>query len=59
MTAEEFYNKGNLHRQRGEYAEAINCYSEAIELDPESPAVIAKEMVVNIMNYYCKQMYNP
>ncbi len=39
--------------------EALNHYMAAIELDPDSPAVQAKEMVENILNYYCKEMYNP
>lgn len=59
MTAEEYYAKGNEHRQRGEWGKAMSCYMEAIDLDPESPAVHAKEMLDNIMNYYCKDMYNP
>ena len=59
MTAEEYYRKGNEHRQRGEWGKAMSCYLEAIDLDPESPAVHAKEMLDNIMNYYCKDMYNP
>jgi len=59
MTAEEFYLKGNEHRRHGDWQQAINCYLEAIELDPESPAVQAKEMLDNILNYYCKDMYNP
>jgi tetratricopeptide repeat protein len=28
-------------------------------LDPNSPAVIAKEMVENILNFYNKDAYNP
>ena len=59
MTAEDYYNLGNEYRKKGDYQNALNNYMEAIELDPESPAVIAKEFVENILNYYCKQMYNP
>ena len=32
---------------------------EDIALDPESPAVAAKEMLDDIMNFYCKDYYNP
>jgi len=32
---------------------------EAIALDPESPAVAAKEMLDSIMSFYCKDFYNP
>ncbi|MDY6205913.1 MAG: tetratricopeptide repeat protein [Prevotella sp.] len=59
MTANDFYLKGNEYRQQGNWQEALNHYIAAIELDPSSPAVQAKEMVDDIMNYYCKDIYNP
>ena len=59
MTAEEYYQKGNEYRKQGNYKEALNCYMAAIELDRKSPAVHAKEMIDNIMGYYCKDYYNP
>ena len=59
MTAEEYFQRGNEYRQRGEWQEALANYMEAIELDPNSPAVIAKEMVENILNFYNKDAYNP
>ncbi|MDD7317653.1 MAG: tetratricopeptide repeat protein [Prevotella sp.] len=59
MTAEEYYQQGNNYRREGNYVEAINSYLEAIALDPNSPAVDAKRMLDDILNYYCKDMYNP
>lgn len=59
MTAEELYQKGNEARKQSQWHEAINCYIQAIELDPESPAVEAKRMLEDIMAYYHKDMYNP
>lgn len=59
MSAEEHYIMGNGFRKEGKWAEAINCYIEAIRLDPESPAVEAKRMLDDILNYYCKDIYNP
>jgi tetratricopeptide (TPR) repeat protein len=59
MTAEEYYQLGNEYRQQGNWQEAINNYMEAIELDPDSPAVEAKKMLEDILNYYNKDMYNP
>ena len=59
MTAEEWYQKGNEARKQSQWHEAINCYIQAIELDPESPAVEAKGMLEDIMAYYNKDMYNP
>lgn len=32
---------------------------EAIDLDPESPAVEAKKMLEEILNFYNKDAYNP
>ena len=59
MTAEEYYRKGNEARKEGLWHEAINCYLQAIELDPESPAVEAKKMLDDIMAFYHKDAYNP
>ena len=59
MTAEQYYEQGNEHRRRGDFRLAINCYLEAIALDPDSPAVEAKQMLDDILNFYNKDMYNP
>lgn len=59
LAAEQFYQQGNDWRKQGQWHEAINCYIQAIELDPESPAVEAKRMLDDIMAFYCKDMYNP
>jgi tetratricopeptide (TPR) repeat protein len=58
-TSKEFYDQGNVLRKEGKWAEAINCYIRAIELDPDSPAVEAKRMLEDILAYYNKDMYNP
>ncbi|WP_091960922.1 tetratricopeptide repeat protein [Prevotella sp. tc2-28] len=58
-TAEAFYKQGNEARKRGEFHEAINCYIQAIALDPDSPAVEAKRMLDDILAYYNKDYYNP
>ena len=36
--AEQKKDEGNVHFKKGAFAEAIACYNEAIELDPEQPA---------------------
>ncbi len=59
MTAEEYYKTGNKFRKEGNWQEAINNYIAAIELDPESPAVEAKRMLDDILDFYCKDKYNP
>ena len=47
LTADHYYRKGNEYRQRGDWQHAIDCYLEAISLDPNSPAVHAKQMLDN------------
>ncbi|MDD6542457.1 MAG: tetratricopeptide repeat protein [Prevotella sp.] len=59
MTADEWYRLGNEHRRKGDWQHAMECYMEAIELDAQSPAVEAKQMLENIMNFYNKDAYNP
>ncbi len=59
MTAEQYYELGNQHRQQGRFDLAMEAYMEAIALDPHSPAAAAKQMLDDIMNFYCKDMYNP
>lgn len=59
MTAKEYYQKGNEYRRQSDWKRALDNYLEAIALDPESPAVQAKEMLEDILNYYHKDAYNP
>lgn len=59
MTAEEWYRKGNECRQRQDWQGALNCYAEAIEQDADSPAVHARQMLMDILEFYNKDMFNP
>lgn len=59
MTAEEYYQQGNHYRRKGDFQHALECYMEAIALDPDSPARQAKEMLDDILGFYCKDYYNP
>ena len=51
MTAEEYYQQGNVWRKQGDFKRAMDCYMEAIALDPESPAVTAGEDARRIMSF--------
>ena len=55
MTAEEYYRRGNEYRRKGDWKHAIDCYLEAVERDPGSPAAEAKKMLDDILNYYNKE----
>lgn len=59
MTAEDYFKLGNEYRRKGDWKHAIDNYLEAIALDPESPAVEAKQMLDDMFAFYCKDMYNP
>ena len=56
--SDELYERGNAFRKQGNWQEAINCYMEAIELNPDSQAVAAKAMLDDILNFYNKDDYN-
>ena len=55
---EPYYLLGNAYRKQGNWQLALNNYLEAIERNPESPAVQAHQMVMDILNFYNKDMYN-
>ena len=59
LQAQRLYEQGNAYRRQSLWHEAINCYIQAIELDANSPAVEAKQMLEDILAYYNKDMYNP
>lgn len=59
MTASQWYERGNDYRRNSDWKHAIECYLEAIELDADSPAVEAKAMLEDILNFYNKDAYNP
>ena len=55
---ESYYLLGNAYRKQGNWQLALNNYLEAIERNPESPAVQAHQMMMDILNFYNKDMYN-
>ncbi|NDW11311.1 tetratricopeptide repeat protein [Bacteroides sp. 214] len=53
-----YYLLGNAHRKKGDWQQALNNYQYAIDLNPESPAKEARRMVIDILNFYNKDMFN-
>ena len=53
-----FYLKGNIYRKKQDWQNAINYYSQAIELNPSSPANDARDMCIEILNFFNTDMYN-
>jgi len=54
-----YYLRGNAYRQNGNMRLAINSYLEAMELDPDGPAAEAYRHLQELLDFYCKDYYNP
>ena len=55
---EPYYLLGNAYRKQSNWQMALNNYLEAMERNPESPATNAHQMMMDILNFYNKDMYN-
>ncbi|HJA89087.1 MAG TPA: hypothetical protein H9778_10425 [Candidatus Parabacteroides intestinavium] len=55
---EAYYLLGNAWRKKGDNRLALNNYLEAIHRNPESPAQKAYDMLMDILDFYYKEMYN-
>lgn len=58
-TDTDLYRRGNEFRRQGNWKRALECYAEAISLNPESPAVQARQLLLDILNFRNPDMYNP
>lgn len=56
---EGWYLRGNAYRKREDVRQALNNYLKAMELNPGSPAVEAHNMLMKILDFYNKDLYNP
>lgn len=57
--AQAYYLRGNAYRQRGDMRQAMNNYLEAMDLEPDGPAVQAYRTIQEILAFYNKDLYNP
>lgn len=55
---EAFYLRGNAYRKKNDWQKALNNYLAAMDLNPESPAWQAHDMLIKILDFYNKDMYN-
>ena len=53
-----YYLRGNAYRKKGDWKQALDNYQFAIDINPESPAVQARKMVIDILIFYHKDMFN-
>ena len=59
LTQTDFAPKDEVYyRKQGNWQQALNNYQSAIEINPESPALQARKMVMDILEFYHKDMYN-
>lgn len=55
---EAYYVRGNAFRRGNNWREAINDYSRAIELNPDSPALAMRQGCIEILDFFNKDMFN-
>ncbi len=59
MKEEDYLRQGREAWCRQDWQEAINSYEQAIAINPESEAVALKQMALDILEFYNKDMLNP
>jgi len=55
---EAFFLLGNAYRKKENWELALNNYRQTMDLNPDSPAKYAYKMVIDILNFYNKDMFN-
>lgn len=55
---EAWFMLGNAYRKSEDWKNAMDSYAKAMEINPESPAKDAYNMIVEILNFYDIQRYN-
>ncbi|MDD2437042.1 MAG: tetratricopeptide repeat protein [Massilibacteroides sp.] len=55
---EAYFLRGNAYSKKNDFRQALNNYLRAMELNPNSPARQAHTMLMKIMEFYNKDMYN-
>lgn len=53
-----YYLMGNAYRKIGDWQGALNNYQYAIEVNPNSPAKHARKMIIEVLDFYNKDMFN-
>jgi len=54
-----YYLCGNAFRQLGDWRQAMNNYLESADRDPSSPAKQAYAHIIEILDFYNHDLYNP
>lgn len=53
------YKLGNAYRKTGNWKAAIKSYLTASEINPASPAAEACKSIMDILEFYNRDLYNP
>lgn len=59
MTEEEWIKRGKEAFARQDWKVCLDSYAEAIKLNANSEAVELRKMAMNIIEFYCKDRFNP
>lgn len=59
LNDDAWFWRGKLHWRIGNRKQAINDYSKAIEINPDSPARRAIEMAQDIDDFFNPDIFNP
>ena len=57
--AQLYYLRGNGFHRMGDRRKAMHSYLEAIDRDPSSPAKLAYNNIIEILDFYNHDLYNP
>lgn len=59
MTEAEYIQQGKEAYARMDWKTCLDSYAEAIRLNPDSEAVELRKMAMSIIEFYCKDRFNP
>ncbi|MBQ6751787.1 MAG: tetratricopeptide repeat protein [Bacteroidaceae bacterium] len=59
MTEADWIRQGKEAYARQDWKTCLDSYAEAIKLNPQSEAVELRKMTMNIIEFYCKDRFNP
>lgn len=59
MSEQEYIEQGDLSWKEQDWKRCLDNYTEAIRINPYSQAVAKREMVMDIIKFFNKDMLNP
>lgn len=57
--ADMWYLRGKAWWRKGEHGKAMSCYSQAVAIDPDSPAATALSQARDIAAFFNPDLLNP